>query len=157
MEEATALNIGREWLRKTRKSEERLGLLADTLQRVVPEPETCAWTSDNHRLMLLADKKQLWIATLEFEPKDQFDGMTRVRVEHVDLSAEPPLLSLTETHTLESDRPRITYGWRLELDRIPEPLEFGATEPHAVGLESHDPAVAFGWRLAEATGWTKPK
>jgi hypothetical protein len=151
MEENTAFTIGREWLR-TRASTERLGALADTLQRIAIEPEAHAVTADD-RLALLV-RKELWIVTIDLETTD----VTAVTIERVDLSAKRMRLRLTESHGVSGhDRPEISYTWHLELGDERAALRFEVLgEPYRYGQRSGSPAVVFGWRLAQVLGWTAP-
>ena len=151
MDEHTAFDIGREWLRRIGASEERLPVVADAFQRIAAQPEAHAWATDQ-RLALLATKA-LWIATLSFKAEDD---VTRVKIERVDLGDPRIRPSLTETHDVHWDRPNvITYTWRFDLDRI-NALTFESSEDYVHGQESDDPTLAFGWHLAEETGWTRP-
>jgi hypothetical protein len=73
---------------QTRASTERLGALADTLQRIAIEPEAHAVTAED-RLALLV-RKELWIVTIDLETTD----VTAVTIERVDLSAKRMRLRL---------------------------------------------------------------
>jgi hypothetical protein len=151
MDENTARDVGGEWLLRNRVSNDRLKRVADTLRRVVPDPEAWAWTTDN-RLALLRDR-HLWIATVSDNDNEE---VTTVEVQRLDLDSERAHVSLTETHHAKWDvPPEITYAWFFSFEGLLD-IRFEAREPFEEGKESEDREVVFGWRLARAIGWTKP-
>jgi hypothetical protein len=151
MDRQTAETIAKKWLAKTRKSDERLPALTDSLQ-VIGHADVYEWTTDG-RLALLAGK-ELWIVVVDLETED----VSEVTVRNVNLSTTEAQLSLTQTYDLDIEKREVTHRWQLEFDGIPTPLEFRDTTGYQPDpdLKPHNPTLDFGWRVAEAVGWTKP-
>ena len=94
MDEHDPSSIAQARLVKANQSSEWLDRVANTLQRVVAQPEAHGYTTDN-RLVLLA-KQNLWIITGDFSTAADLN----LGIQAVQLAEEPARGSLIEAHNL---------------------------------------------------------